>query len=69
MQDLSARAKFPDARFQLPLLIMLKIVAEIQFAYQIMETFFFSIQTTIGSFGGNTSGIKTRLATTFVIQT
>ena len=62
MHDLSARAKFPDARFQSLLLIMLKIVAEIQFVYRKMEKkselIFFSLQTTIRGFGGDTSEIK-----------
>ena len=33
MYDLSASAKFPDARLQSPLLILSKIVAEILFVY------------------------------------
>ena len=57
MHDLSARAKFPDARFQSLLLIMSKIVAEIQLLFfQKMERK--KLQTTIGTFGGDTSGIK-----------
>ena len=61
MHNLSAHAKFPNARFQSLLLIMSKIVAEIQFVYRKMgfsELIFFSLLTTNGSFGGDTSGIK-----------
>ena len=63
MHDLSASAKFHDAHFQSPLLIISRIVTEIHFVYQKMEKYskrilFFSIQTTIGSFGGDTLEIK-----------
>ena len=37
MHDLSTRAKFYNARFQSPLLIMSKIFSEIQFVYRKME--------------------------------
>ena len=63
--DLSARAKFPGTCFQSPLLIMSKIVAEIQFVYWKMknnfsELVFFVFFTSDNNwFGGNnTSGIK-----------
>ena len=38
MYEISAHSKFPGARFQLLLLIMSKIVAEIQFVYQKMDS-------------------------------
>ena len=62
MHNLSAHVNFRDAHYQLPLLIMSKIDAEIQFAYEKCKTIcselFFPIQTTIGSFSGNTSKLK-----------
>ena len=63
MHNLSAHVNFPDAHYQLPLLIMFKTDAEIQFdAYEKCKTyalnFFFQIQTTIGSFSGNTSKLR-----------
>ena len=60
MHDLSTRAKFPDACFQSPLLIMSKIVAVIQFVYRKIGgkcselNFFYNDW----SFGGDSSEIK-----------
>ena len=50
MQNLSAHVNFPDAHYQLPLLIMSKIVAEIQFVYKNCKKYalyFFPIQTMV----------------------
>ena len=73
--DQSARMKFPDARFKSPLLIMLKLVAKIQFVYQNMEKknalnyFFFSNSDNDWKFWWGHFRNKTRLDTVFVTKT
>ena len=71
MHDLSAHVKFPDARFQSPLLIMSKIVAKILFFLpkngKNALTFFFSNSDNDWKFWYGHFRNKARLATMFVI--